>query len=54
MPFRRIEVEPGLEAQVDFGKGAPVERPNGKRRRPHVLRVGLSFSRKAYSQGVWR
>ena len=54
LPFRRIEVEPGAEAQVDFGKGALVERPNGKRRRPHVLRVGLSFSRKAYSQGVWR
>jgi transposase len=54
LPFRRIEVEPGAEAQVDFGKGALVERPNGKRRRPHVLRVGLSFSRKAYSEGVWR
>jgi len=54
LPFRRIEVEPGAEAQVDFGKGALVKRPNGKRRRPHVLRVGLSFSRKAYSQGVWR
>ena len=54
LPFRRIEVDPGAEAQVDFGKGALVKRPNGKRRRPHVLRVGLSFSRKAYSQGVWR
>ena len=54
LPFRRIEVEPGAEAQADFGKGALVKRPNGKRRRPHVLRVGLSFSRKAYSQGVWR
>ena len=54
LPFRRIEVEPGAEAQVDFGKGALVERPNGKRRRPHVLRVGLSFSRKAYSQGIWQ
>ncbi len=60
LPFRRIEVEPGAEAQVDFGKGALVDRPNGnppaggKRRRPHVLRVGLSFSRKAYSEGIWR
>jgi len=54
LPFRRIEVEPGAEVQADFGKGALVKRPNGKRRRPHVLRVGLSFSRKAYSQGIWR
>jgi len=54
LPFRRIEVEPGAEAQVDFGKGAPVKRPGGKRRRPHVLRVVLSCSRKAYSESVWR
>ena len=54
LPFRRIETEPGQEAQVDFGKGAPVKRPGGKRRRPHVLRVVLSCSRKAYSESIWR
>jgi transposase len=54
LPFRRIEVEPGSEVQVDFGKGAPVKRPGGKRRRPHVLRVVLSCSRKAYSEAIWR
>ena len=54
LPFRRIETDPGQEAQVDFGKGAPVGRPGRKRRRPHVLRVVLSFSRKGYGQAIWR
>ena len=54
LPFRRIETAPGQEGQVDFGKGAPVKRPGGKRRRPHVLRVVLSCSRKAYSESIWR
>jgi transposase len=53
-PFRRMECEPGAEAQVDFGKGAPVVQANGKRRRPHAFRVILSHSRKAYSEVVWR
>ena len=49
LPFRRMECEPGEEAQIDFGTGAPIISPNGKRRRTHVLRVVLSHSRKAYS-----
>jgi transposase len=53
LPFRRIEVEPGQEAQVDFGQGAWVIE-NGKRRRPHLFRVVLSYSRKGYSEAVWR
>ncbi len=53
-PFRRMECEPGAEAQVDFGKGAPVVQADGKRRRPHAFRVILSHSRKAYSEVVWR
>lgn len=52
--FRRIEVEPGFEAQVDFGTGAPIIGPDGKRRRTHVLRVVLSHSRKGYAEGVFR
>ncbi len=52
--FHRIECEPGAEAQVDFGKGAPVRMPDGKLRRPSVFRVVLSHSRKAYSEAVWR
>jgi transposase len=27
---------------------------NGKRRRPHLFRAVLSYSRKAYSEVVWR
>jgi transposase len=53
LPFRRMEVEPGAEAQVDFGQGAWVIE-NGKRRRPHLFRVVLSHSRKGYSEVVWR
>ncbi len=53
LPFRRIEVEPGAELQVDFGQGAWVIE-NGKRRRPHLFRAVLSFSRKGYSEAVWR
>ncbi len=53
IPFRRLEVLPGEQAQVDFGTGAPILRPEGKRRRPHVIRVVLSYSRKAYSEVVY-
>ena len=54
LPFRRIEVAAGEEAQVDFGTGAPIVDEDGKRRRTHVLRVVLSHSRKAYSESVFR
>jgi transposase len=54
LPFRRMECEPGAEAQVDFGKGATVVEPGQRRRRPHVLRVVLSHSRKGYSESVFR
>ena len=54
LPFRRIECDPGDEAQVDFGTGAPIIGADGKRRRTHVLRVVLSHSRKGYSEAVYR
>ena len=54
VPFRRMECEPGEEAQIDFGTGAPIITPDGKRRRTHVLRIVLSHSRKAYSEVVFR
>lgn len=54
LPFRRMECEPGLEAQVDFGKGAFVYDPDGRRRKPHVLRIVLSHSRKGYSEAIAR
>ena len=49
-----MECEPGQEMQVDFGRGAPIVGPDGRRRYPHVLRVVLSHSRKGYSQAVDR
>jgi len=52
VPFLRMEVLPGVEAQVDFGQGAWVW-VNGRRKRPHLFRVVLSHSRKAYSEVVW-
>jgi transposase len=54
LPFRRMECEPGEEAQVDFGRGAPIITPEGKRKRPHLFRIVLSCSRKAYSEVVPR
>jgi len=54
LPFRRMECEPGEEAQVDFGSGAFVVDREGKRRRPHIFRVVLSHSRKGYSEAVYR
>ena len=54
LPFRRMECGPGEQAQIDFGRGAPIITPDGRRRRPHLLRVVLSCSRKAYSEVVPR
>jgi transposase len=54
LPMRRLECAPGQEVQVDFGQGAPVIDAQGKRRRPHVFRIVLSHSRKAYSEVVFR
>jgi transposase len=54
LPFRRMETGPGEEAQVDFGTGAAVRTSEGKVRRPWMFRIVLSYSRKAYSEAVWR
>lgn len=54
LPFRRMEVEPGAEAQIDYGQGAWVVGADGRKRRPHLLRVVLSHSRKGYSEVMWR
>jgi len=54
LPFRRMESPPGQEAQVDFGPGAPVMLPSGRRKRYPVLRVVLSYSRKGYSEALPR
>ena len=52
MPFRRLECEPGAEAQVDLGNGAPVIPEGGKRRRTHAFRIILRHSREADSETV--
>lgn len=54
LPFRRMETEPAEEAQVDFGTGAAVRTADGKLRRPWIFRIVLSYSRKGYSEAVWR
>ncbi len=54
LPMRRMECGPGVEAQVDFGTGAPIIGPDGKRRKTHVFRIVLSHSRKAYSEVTFR
>lgn len=54
LPFRRLETEAGEEAQVDFGTGAAVRNAEGKLRRPWLFRIVLSYSRKGYSEAVWR
>jgi transposase len=54
LPWRRIESAPGVEAQVDFGTGAPLVGSDGKRRRTYVFRIVLSHSRKAYSEATER
>jgi len=54
LPFRRVECIAGDEAQVDFGTGAPVIGPDGRRRRTHVFRFVLSHSRKGYSEVTYR
>ena len=54
LPFRRIEVDPGWELQVDFGAGRPCCDHTGTLRKTHVFRAVLSFSRKGYTEAVTR
>ncbi len=62
LPFRRMECQPGEEAQIDFGRGAPILTPadpnqpgsKPRRRTTHLFRIVLSCSRKAYSEVVYR
>ena len=54
LPFRRMECAPGEEAQVDFGRGIPITDANGRRRRTHVFRIVLSYSRRGYSEAIYR
>ena len=49
LPFRRIEMLPGKEVQVDYGTGWIYEK-NGKRKKVHLFRIVLSCGRKGYSE----
>jgi transposase len=49
-PFRRIELPPGVEVQVDYGTGAWLYGKDGKRKKTHLFRIVLSCSRKGYSE----
>jgi transposase len=51
---QRIEVQPGEEVQVDFGQGPMVPTAEGRKRRTWIFRMVLSYSRKAYSEAVFR
>jgi transposase len=54
LPFRRMECVPGEESQVDFGTGAAIVSPDGRRQKSHVFRTVLGCSRKGYSEAVFR
>src|SRR5580704_13799419 len=50
----RLECQPGEELQLDFGLGAPIDEGQGKTRRSWILRLVLSYSRKGYSEALYR
>lgn len=52
--FQRFECLAGEEAQVDFGRGAPIRAADGRHQKTWVFRIVLSHSRKAYSEAVLR
>jgi transposase len=54
VPFRRMEVRPGEELQVDFGTGAKIRNADGTYRRTYVFRCVLSHSRKGYTEAVFK
>jgi transposase len=50
---QRVEVAPGEEAQVDFGRGADIIDPQKRKKKSWVFRMVLSHSRKGYSEAVF-
>lgn len=51
----RFETEPGQEAQVDYGEGAPARDPRtGKYRKPRLFVMTLGNSRHAFRKVVWK
>ena len=52
--FDVLESEPGEEAQVDLGLGAPTLYRTGKYRRPLLFVLTLKYSGKAFRKVVWK
>lgn len=52
VPFRRMDFAPGEQMQVDFGTGAWIVEPDGRRRRPQIFRAVLCCSRAGYSEAT--
>lgn len=52
--IQRLECNPGEEAQVDFGMTRSLRNAKGNLVQSNVLRVTLSFSRKAYTETLPR
>jgi len=48
----RMEVEPGEEAQIDYGTMTIIEGEDGRMKRAQLLRVTLSHSRRSYSEAM--
>ncbi len=54
VPFVRMEVEQGQEAQVDFWARGAWVLVNGKRKRPHLFGSSFPFPQRHYSEVVWQ
>ena len=52
--FDFLEFDPGEEAQVDYGEGAPTLLPNGKWKKPYLFVMTLKYSGKAFRKVVWK
>ncbi|MES0875340.1 IS21 family transposase [Sinimarinibacterium thermocellulolyticum] len=52
--FDVLEFDPGEEAQVDYGQGAPTTKPNGKQGRPYLFVMTLKYSAKSFRKTVWK
>ena len=52
--FDVLESDPGEEAQVDLGLGAPTLYRTGKYRRPLLFVLTLKYSGKAFRKVVWK
>ena len=53
--FDRLEFEPGEEAQVDYGEGAPTKVPDTQRyKRPRLFVMTLRHSGRSFRRVVWK